>query len=56
MDSINKTTGMEDMRVKLSILWIFVMFNYLYADIVTLMDPVVLKETNDRIRRVSSNH
>jgi hypothetical protein len=44
MNSINKTTGMEDMRVKLSILWIFVMFNYLYADIITLMDPVVLKE------------
>jgi hypothetical protein len=44
MNSINKTTGMEDMRVKLSVLWIFVMFNYIYADIVTLMDPVVLKE------------
>jgi hypothetical protein len=44
MSSINKTTGMEDVRVKLSTLWIFVMFNYLYADIVTLMDPVILKE------------
>ena len=44
MNSINKTTGMEDMRIKFSTLWIFVMFNYLYADIVTLMDPVVLKE------------
>jgi hypothetical protein len=44
MNSINKTTGMEDMKIKFSTLWIFVMFNYLYADIVTLMDPVVLKE------------
>ena len=30
-----------DVRTKLSTLWIFAMFNYLYADVMTLMDPVV---------------
>lgn len=38
------TTEMKDMKVKLSTLWVFVMFNYIYADILTLMDPAVLKE------------
>jgi hypothetical protein len=33
-----------DMRMKLSTLWIFAMFNYIYADIFSLMDPVVHKE------------
>ena len=33
-----------DMRKKLSLLWIFVMLNYIYADIMTLMDPSVLNE------------
>ena len=33
-----------DMKVKLSMLWIFVMFNYIYADITTLMDSSVLTE------------
>ena len=37
-------TNEIDMKVKLSTLWIFVMFNYIYADILTLMDPAVLKE------------
>ena len=32
------------MKVKLSLLWLFVMLNYIYADILTLMDPVVLNE------------
>ena len=44
MNSIKKTTEMKDMRVILSTLWIFAMFNYLYADIVSLMDPVSLKQ------------
>ena len=35
---------MKDMRTRLSMLWVFAMFNYLYADIVTLMDPTALKE------------
>ncbi|MEW5814492.1 MAG: DUF6326 family protein [Spirochaetota bacterium] len=42
--SLRKNTGMEDMRVKFSTLWIFAMFNYLYADVMTLMDPVFKKQ------------
>lgn len=34
---------MTDMKVRLSTLWVFALFNYLYADIVTLMDPVALR-------------
>ncbi len=33
-----------DMKEKLSLLWIFSMFNYIYADILTLMDSSVLAE------------
>jgi hypothetical protein len=33
-----------DVKVVLSTLWIFAMFNYLYADVVTLMNPDVLKQ------------
>ena len=35
---------MDKMKVKLSTLWIFVMFNYLYADVMALMDPVLLNQ------------
>ena len=35
---------MKDMKVRLSTLWVFAMFNYLYADIVTLTDPVALRQ------------
>ena len=34
MNSIKKITEMEDMKVKLSILWIVVLFNIAFADIV----------------------
>jgi hypothetical protein len=37
-------TNEIDMKVILSTLWIFALFNYMYADILTLMDPTVLKE------------
>jgi Family of unknown function (DUF6326) len=40
----NKITAMEDTKVRFSILWIFVMFNYLYCDVVGLMDPALLKQ------------
>ena len=33
-----------DLRTSLSTLWIFVMFNYLYCDIVSLMDSELLKQ------------
>lgn len=44
MTAINKVNDMKDMKVRLQTLWIFVMFNYLYADVLGLHDPVVLKE------------
>jgi Family of unknown function (DUF6326) len=34
----------KDRKVILSTLWIFAMFNYLYADVMSVMDPVVLKK------------
>ena len=33
-----------DMKSKLSTLWIFVALNYLYCDIVSLMDPELLRQ------------
>ena len=35
---------MESVKSKLSTMWIFATFNYLYCDVVTLMDRNVLKE------------
>ena len=43
MKSNKKTTKM-DAKVLLSTLWIFVMFNYVYADIMGLMDPGLLNQ------------
>ncbi|MCA9925554.1 MAG: hypothetical protein KC421_24455 [Anaerolineales bacterium] len=41
----NKTIiKMEDMKVKLSTLWIFVMFNMAFADIVGFMNPGALED------------
>lgn len=44
MDLHNKTTEMKDKKVILSTLWIFAMFNYLYCDVVALMNPKLLKQ------------
>jgi len=44
MNAFKKIFGTEYMKVKLSVLWLFVMLNYIYADIITLMDSSVLKE------------
>ncbi len=35
---------MQDRRVLFSTLWIFVMLNYLYCDVMAVMDPVLLKQ------------
>jgi hypothetical protein len=35
---------MEGMRSRLSTLWIFATLNYLYCDVVSLMDPALLKQ------------
>lgn len=39
MNTNKKIFGIEDTKAKLSILWIFVLFNMIYADIISLMDP-----------------
>src|SRR3972149_2687376 len=44
MNANKKTTEMKDMKVKLSTLWVFVMFNMLSADILSFMVPGFLKE------------
>jgi Sec-independent protein secretion pathway component TatC len=41
---IEKTAKMEDMQFKLSTLWIVVMFNMVFADILTFITPGVLKK------------
>jgi hypothetical protein len=44
MDASKAITGMEDIRVKLSTLWVFVMFNMMFADIVGFMNPGALED------------
>jgi hypothetical protein len=44
MNTSKKTTGMEDMKIKLSTLWVFVMFNMVFADIVGFLNPGALEE------------
>jgi hypothetical protein len=39
-----KIAGATDRKVILTTLWIFVMFNYLYCDVMGLMDSVILKQ------------
>lgn len=36
---------MKDMKVRFSTLWVFAVFNYVYADIHSLIDPTTLKQT-----------
>jgi Sec-independent protein secretion pathway component TatC len=43
MTSIKKTTEMEDTRVKLSTLWVVVMFNIVFADLVGFVHPGALE-------------
>jgi hypothetical protein len=40
----DKKTQKMDMQEKLSLLWIFALFNYLYADVMSLMTPEGLEE------------
>jgi hypothetical protein len=44
MKITNKITAMKDRKVILTILWIFVMFNFTYADILTLYFNGVLQK------------
>ena len=41
---IKKTTEMKDRKVVLSTLWIFAMFNYIYADHLVIMEPEVFQD------------
>jgi Sec-independent protein secretion pathway component TatC len=44
MDSNRKTTKRKDRKVILSTLWIVVMFNMIFADILSFMKPGFLKD------------
>ena len=44
MDTNKKTIKMEEMKVKLSTLWVVVMFNMVFADIVGFLNPGALEE------------
>lgn len=44
MNTNKRTTGVEDVKAKLSALWIFVMFNMAFADIVGFLNPGVLEQ------------
>jgi hypothetical protein len=50
MKTTNKITEMKDRKVILSTLWIFAMFNYVYADVYTLFfNPVLQKEVTKQL-------
>jgi hypothetical protein len=40
MNTSQKTTEIKDRKVILSTLWLFATLNYIYCDVVTVMDPV----------------
>ena len=44
MNTNEKIIAIEAGRANLSTLWIFAMFNYLYCDVMSLMDPRFLKQ------------
>jgi hypothetical protein len=44
MNANERTAGMPSMSTRLSTLWIFIMFNMVFADILSFMYPGVLKE------------
>jgi hypothetical protein len=35
---------MKDMRVALPTLWVFMMLNYIYCDVISLFDPAVIRD------------
>jgi hypothetical protein len=50
MKTTNKTTERKDRKVLLSTLWIFALFNYAYADILTLyFNPALQKEATKQL-------
>ncbi len=50
MQTTHKSTGRKERKVILSTLWIFAMFNYLYADVMTVMfNPVLQKQATQQL-------
>ncbi len=47
MDTSIKSIFVKDRKVTFAVLWIFVLFNYLYCDLISNMDAAVLKELID---------
>jgi hypothetical protein len=43
-DSLIRTAAMTDRRARLSLLWVFAILNYLYCDLLGLMDADSLKQ------------
>lgn len=39
---------MHDLRVRLSTLWVFMLFNFLYADVMALFDPGIPRDAMTR--------
>ena len=39
---------MQDVKTRLSTLWVFMLFNFLYADVMGLFDPGIPKDTMTR--------
>jgi len=44
MNANQTITATKDRKAVLSTLWIFAMFNYLYCDLMSLMDPELLRQ------------
>ena len=44
MNTNERTAGMPSMPARLSLLWVFIMFNMVFADILSFMYPGALKE------------
>ena len=44
MNTNQKITATEDRKIRLSTLWVFVMFNMVFADIVGFMNPGTLQQ------------
>lgn len=44
MNANDQSAGINNMKVRLSTLWIFAILNYLYADVLGLYDPAILND------------
>lgn len=44
MNTDTRAVAMNERKAKLSTLWIFAVLNYLYCDVMSLMDPPILRQ------------